>query len=52
MFYFFAALAPTDTKLVHQYMVLDNMQAHYKKLNSVKCILVIPLVYLCLSLFY
>ena len=32
----YSAFAPTDCKLVSQYMVLDHMMSHYKKLNNVK----------------
>ena len=35
--YLFIAFAPTDAKLTSQYMVLDHMNAHYKKLSKAKC---------------
>jgi len=33
----FSALCTTDGKLVSQYLVVEHMAAHYKKLNEAKC---------------
>ena len=37
IFVILAALCTTDAKLVSQYLVVEHMAAHYKKLNEAKC---------------
>jgi len=35
--YIFTALAPTSSKITTQYLVLDHMNNHYRKIVGAKC---------------